>query len=180
MPFDETKRKRPYSRRASPEFRPRIGKLVRKACELLSSGTCKTISDTARHLGCSREHLSNSLTKPHVKAYLARNATWKTLLAVERAAQVKIDLLDTASAAVRSDVASEILALNGIAPPKRNDVVQVTLANVSPGYVIKLDAPGEEPRDIAPEPSRRLVKHQGRSGWFGGDMSDDELIASLG
>src|SRR5204863_2522525 len=67
----------------------RVSALVKRACDLFSGGEAKSLTHAAELLGCSREHLSRSFGKPHVKTYLARRAGRKISLAVLRAATVK-------------------------------------------------------------------------------------------
>jgi hypothetical protein len=124
---------------------PRISRLVRDACDLILCGEVKTIQGAAERLNCSREHLSRSLAKDHVQIYLQREAKRKVSAAVARAAVVKTDLLEAMSEHVRSQVASEILAIGGIQAPKEPTTTNVNVG-VSVGYVIGLDsAPSASP-----------------------------------
>lgn len=117
----------------------RISRKVREACELLADGTAKTITGAAEQVGLTREHLSKQLKKEHVQTYLTREAKRRVSSAVLRAANVKVDLLEAESERVRSDVASELLAIQGIKAPSDKGGVSVNV-NVQPGYVIDLSS----------------------------------------
>jgi hypothetical protein len=113
----------------------RISTLVREACELLASDQCRTITDAAKTLKCSREHLSKQLSKPHVQDYLAQAAKREISSHIYRAARVKTALLNAESEKVRSEVASEIMGIGGIAAPKAGHQTNVNVA-VSAGYIV--------------------------------------------
>jgi hypothetical protein len=132
--------------------KPRITALVREACELIATGQVKTITGAAEVLNCSREHLSKQLNRSHVQDYLAREAKRKISASVYRAAHVKIDLLDATSEKVRSEVASEIMAIGGIAAPK-NPGLTINNNVAVAGYVINLATKAEQQPaiDITPE-----------------------------
>jgi hypothetical protein len=129
----------------------RISPLVREACELLGSGQCKTITEAAKVLNCSREHLSISLSKPHVITYRKQRAEAKISGALERSVEVKLALLDAASEKVRSEVASEIMGIGGISAPKGGGITINNNIDNRAGYVIKLRAEDDSaPIDITP------------------------------
>lgn len=115
----------------------RISRLVREACDLIANGEVRSIQAAADRLQCSREHLSRQLGQDHVNAYLQLEAKRRISSAVVRASQVKLDLLDAVSEKVRSDVASELMAISGIQAPKQNNQTNVNVS-VSAGYVIDL------------------------------------------
>ena len=131
----------------------RVSKLVRQACDLLASGQAKSIKHASELLGCSREHLSRQFGKEHVQGYLARRAGRKISLAILRAAQVKVDLLDANSERVRDIAATDILAMGGLTVP-RADGPQVSInVGIRAGYVIDLsDGPEHPMRIVSPTP----------------------------
>jgi hypothetical protein len=140
---------------------PRITELVDRACRLVANGDAKGVTDCAEKLGCARTYLSRALGRSHVKKHLAEMASLDVSLALTYATRVKIQLLAASSEAVRSDVASEIMAINGIAPP-RGGGITINNTNVQQaGYVINLSEPGDEighqpVRLLEAEPEERL------------------------
>ena len=125
----------------------RISKLVRDACDLMELGKVRTWTEAAEQLNCSRAHLSRQINKEHVKAYLQQTAKQKLSHAIGRAARVKMDLLEAVSEKVRSEVASELLAMGGIQAPKQGNNTNVSVS-VSAGYIVRLDGVQAEPPTI--------------------------------
>jgi hypothetical protein len=113
---------------------------VRRAAELLESGEAKSVAEAARQLECSRGYLSRHLNRPDVLAKLKSEARLEIAHSLTRAVRTKISMLDSASDHVKSEAASEIMALNGIQAPRAPTMaVQVNNFGAdSPGYVIRL------------------------------------------
>lgn len=130
---------------AEPKKR-RISKKLRKALDLLASVEGIEKQAAAHEAGITPEHLSRSLNKDHVQAYLTRKAKRHLTLAVLRASNVKVDLLAAESERVRSDVASEVLALQGIKPVE--DKRASVNINITPGYVINLSQAGDQAKVV--------------------------------
>lgn len=119
---------------------------VIQAADLIARGECRTVASAAEMLRINRIWLEKQFKRDSVKAYLVRSAQHKLAAAVGRAAAVKVELLDCDSAKVRNEVASEILALHGIAAAKAGG--QSLNVSVTAGYVIKLDGSQPEPPTI--------------------------------
>ena len=80
---------------------------------------------------------------------------------------VKLELLSAVSEKVQSEVATEILAMNGIGVPRAGQQTSVNVS-VSAGYVINLSpdgSKGAEPKTIDAEPvlseHERLIRDLG-------------------
>ena len=142
----QTSRKRQLGPRNALDVpkRRRISPLIIEALELLASGQARTQKDAAEMVNCSPEHLCKQLAKDHVKDYLTRAARTKVRGAVLRAAYVKVGLLECESANVRNDVASDILAMEGIAPPTKGHGANISV-NVQAGYIINLSGEQQAP-----------------------------------
>lgn len=140
---------------SKPTDKPKKHRLTPRlieALDLLATGEAKTQKEAAQAVGMAPEHLSRQLAKDHVQDYLARAAKRKISSAILRAAHVKTDLLSSESDKVRNDVASDILAIGGIAPPSGKAGGGLTIHNHGPaGYVIDLSDPGKPAIDITPE-----------------------------
>jgi len=127
--------------------RRRISPKVIEAIELLSTGEARMQKDAARMVGLSAEHLCRQLNKDHVKDYLALAAKRKVSSAVYRAAHVKVELLDCDNSKVRNDVASDILAIGGIAPPRDGRGTSVSV-HVQAGYIVDWRPDLEPPKPV--------------------------------
>ena len=134
----------PRDKAAKPVKLRRISRRIREACDLIVSGSARTITEAARIANISREHLSRELSKPHV-AELLRTKTCRALaMGIGRAGAVRLELLDHAqSEHVRNAVSTEVLALAGIAPPKDPQVSVNVGVEVRAGWVLDLRAPSE-------------------------------------
>src|SRR3989304_4138476 len=78
---------------------PRISSRIRTACDLLSSGACRTIKAAAARANLSREHLSRSLRKNHVRAYIEEKTRSELAIATLRAVARLNELGDAKSEA---------------------------------------------------------------------------------
>lgn len=113
---------------------------------MLIEGHANNITEAAKLIGCTREHLSKMLSKPHVEDYFAREKKRKLFGAVTtaRAAHVFTTLLDCENAKVRQDVADRLLTADGTMPNAKGAQTTNVNVGVSVGYVIKLkDRHGE-------------------------------------
>lgn len=121
----------------------RITPLVRAACELLIDGQASSITDAAKQLNCSREHLNKMLRRPHVEDYFEREKKRRVLGPVTsaRAAHVFASLLDAQSEKVQLEVADRILTAAGTLPNARGAQTTNVNVGVSVGYVIDLTEP---------------------------------------
>jgi len=161
--------RKPGPRRASDVPRiPRLTALVKQACEVLIEGHAKTVSDAAKLIGCSREHLYHMFKKPHVEAYFARERERKVRgpVATSRAASVYIGLLDSPSEKVKMDVSERILMEAGTLSRNTGRGANISV-NVHAGHIItsdedrkallgmNVDGPGYVV-DLSPKP-RQLV-----------------------
>lgn len=118
----------------------RIPKRIRHACELLASGECRTIKAAAERVGMTREHVSKMLGRPHVQAFLERDARRTIAMGRMRASNRVLELLDAASEHVSLDAAKHVLAIGGIAPPTSSGISVNINNNIAAGYVIDLGA----------------------------------------
>lgn len=129
----------------------RITPLVREACNVLIDGQAKTITEAAQLVGCSREHLSIMLRKPHVEDYLARERKRRVLgpVTTTRAAHVFASLLDSESDKIKLEASDRILTADGVLPNAKGGGTRVGVnVAVTAGYVIKLRGKVED--DDAP------------------------------
>jgi hypothetical protein len=90
----------------------RISAKVRRAVDLMVSGECRKICDTAEKVGLARESLSRALSTPHIAEYLRQ----QTARRLARAGAVKGELLDSDNELVRDRASTFVLGLAGIAP----------------------------------------------------------------
>jgi DNA-binding phage protein len=114
----------------------RITKKVRAAIDLLVSGDCKKVNETAEKVGLARESLSRALSKPHIAEFLRQKVMRSLALASARAGAVKQELLDCDNAMVRDRASTFVLGLAGIQPDTAPSV-NVNI-EMKAGYVIDL------------------------------------------
>jgi hypothetical protein len=121
----------------------RITDKVRRAIDLMVSGSCKKICDAAEKVGLAPESLSRALNKPHVAEHLRQKVMRHLAIAAARAGATKTELLDSDSEIVRDRASSFVLGLSGI-PPATTPSVNVNI-EVKAGYVIDLS---DDPRPL--------------------------------
>jgi hypothetical protein len=127
----------PDGQLASEELKKqRIPKRIVRACELLASGECKTITAAAERVGVTREWLSRLLQRSHVQVFIARKSRENIQRGVLRASNRIIELLDASSEHVSLDASKHILAIEGI-KPSQDAQVSVNI-DIKAGYVIDL------------------------------------------
>src|ERR1039458_6518497 len=114
----------------------RISKKVRRAIDLMVTGDCKQIKETAAKVGLARESLSRALSTPHVAEHLRQKVLRHRAIHAARAGATKTELLDSASEIVRDRASSFVLGLAGI-QPAANPSVNLNI-EVKAGYVIDL------------------------------------------
>jgi hypothetical protein len=118
---------------------PRIPANIKRACELLASGECKTVTAAAERVGVSREWLSKLLQRSHVQAFAARKAAETIQRGVFRAAGRFVELVDAESEHVAAKVSERLLEHGGILKAQHGGGVNISISNnISPGYVIDL------------------------------------------
>jgi hypothetical protein len=122
-----------------------IPKKIRIACDALTSGDVKSLTDAAEKAGLSREYLSRQLSVPHIAKYLRQKAARVVAIAAGRASGRLVELLDADSEHVSFDATKHTLGIAGIKPVEhsRLDVNITAFA----GYVIDLR---DDPIDITP------------------------------
>ena len=147
----------PLEKALAPPKRLKINEKVKLAIDLLASGEARHVQAAADALRCDRGWLATQLKKSHVRDYAIGIARGELSGALTRAARVKVELLssDETPAKVRSEIASEILALEGITASKRDTAVNV---NVQAGYIVRLDD-GAPPIELTAEPIEEDEKH---------------------
>jgi len=119
-----------------PVLARRISKKVRAAIEKMICGDCKKITDAARLVGLSREHLSRELNKPHIAAFMRQEVVRSLSVAAARAGATKVELLDSDNEIVRDRASTFVLGLADIAPATAPSL-SVNL-EIRAGYVIDL------------------------------------------
>lgn len=122
----------PAKRHADQRLSPRL----KQACDLLASGECRTIKAAAERVGLSREHLGRMLDRPHVQAFLTRDARKTIAMGIARASRRMVELVDASSEHVSLDAAKHVLAIEGIKPASDRQVA--VNVGLSVGYVIDL------------------------------------------
>jgi hypothetical protein len=115
---------------------PRISKPIRRACELLASGECKTIKAAAERVNVSREWLSRMLQRDHVRVFCERKSREILSHGMLRASSRMLELVDGPAAGTAYDAAKFTLAVNGIKPEP--DQVAGLSVHVSAGFVVDL------------------------------------------
>lgn len=121
--------------------RVRIPPRIAQAVRLLLSGECKTQKAAAARAGITASHLCESLTKPKIQAFIARETRRNIQHGAIRASARLVELVDAASEHVSLDASKHVLAIEGIRPPDQGQVsVNV---GVSVGYVIDLSGGGQ-------------------------------------
>jgi hypothetical protein len=133
---------------AEPVKALRITDKVRRAIDLMVSGECKQINETAEKVGLARESLSRALSKPHVAEHLRQQTARRLAIAAARAGATKVDLLDSSNEMARDRASTFVLGLAGIAPAATPSV-SLNL-EIRAGYVIDLtdDRPTSRPMRI--------------------------------
>jgi hypothetical protein len=126
----------------------RITSKVRRAIDLMVSGECKQINETAEKVGLARESLSRALNKPHIAEHLRQQTARRLAIAAARAGATKVDLLDSSNEMARERASTFVLGLAGIAPASTPSV-SLNL-EIRAGYVIDLSSqPGDGMRIVS-------------------------------
>lgn len=115
---------------------PRIPKRVRHACELIADGKVATITAAAERVGLSREHLSKTLSRPHVQAFIARKSRETIGTSILRASNRLVGLIDAKSEHVAAQVSERILTSEGILKTDQR-AISVNV-DVRAGFVLDL------------------------------------------
>lgn len=143
----------PSSKQPAKPKQRRISPAVKQALDLLFSGECKTQKAAAERVGISPEYLSRQLAQDHVNAYFRRKADREIRALLPSAVAVKAAILDKGSEKYQNEVASEIMAIGGIAAPKQPGLTINNNVAVA-GYVIGLQTKAERAAqaiDLTPE-----------------------------
>lgn len=126
-----------------PAKRERIPPRIAQAVKLLLTGECKTQKAAAERVGITPSHLCESLTKPKIQAFIARETRRNIQNGAIRASARLVELVDASSEHVSLDASKHVLAIEGIRPPDQGQVsVNV---GVSVGYVIDLSGQASNP-----------------------------------
>lgn len=130
-----------------PLKQPRVPPKIKRACELMASGECKTVTAAAERVGVSREWLSKMLQRSHIQAFVARKAAENIQRGVFRASARFVELIDAESEHVAAKVSERFLEQGGILRPQTGGTsVNVNINNnVTPGYVINLASDSSAP-----------------------------------
>jgi hypothetical protein len=144
---------------ATQADRPRrISTGIRRACDLLASGECKTVTAAAARVQMSREHLGRMLQQPHVRAFISRKSGQIIASASLRASTKLVELIDAESEHVAAQVSQRILTSEGIL---KSDQGGVTINNtVQAGYTIYLAEPTADAKVI--DGNATLLQHDGQ------------------
>ena len=143
MPPVAASRKNADATPSKPVKEPRIPKHIIRACELLASGECRTVTAAAERVGVTREWLSRLMQRSHIQAFIARKSRENIQRGMLRASHRVVELIDAASEHVSLDASKHVLAIEGIRPPDQGQVsVNV---GVSVGYVIDLSGNAGNP-----------------------------------
>jgi hypothetical protein len=127
----------------------RVPKSIRHAVRLILSGEVTTIKAAAERVGISREHLSKSLSMPHVGAFAARANRQNLAEASLRASTRLVELIDAKSEHVAAQVSERILTSEGILKSDQHAIA--VNVDVKAGFILDLR---EEPhRTIEHVPS---------------------------
>lgn len=118
---------------------------IREAIFLLGQKRTKTLAETARRVGITRERLSRALREPHIAAYAQQKAAGTIAIAALRAASREVELLDARSEHVSHEASKFVLGVAGIKPASETNV-NLNL-EIRAGYVIDLGSP-EKPMKI--------------------------------
>jgi hypothetical protein len=134
----------------------RISKKIRAAIDAMVAGEAKTITEAAAVAGCSREHLSRELGKPHVNELLRGKVLRNLALASARAGDTKVKLLDSPNELVRDRASSFILGLAGISPEAAPTAPRTGL--VAGLQIVIVDRSGAE--TVAAGPQSVTIDHE--------------------
>ena len=132
---------------AKPRKERKISKRLRQAVELLETGRARTQRQAAEQAGLSEEHLSRSLRKPQIQAFIARRRSENIARAALRASARMGDLLDSQSDHVALHASRLLLETSG--DLKTGDRgVNVNIHNgISVGYVLDLTPREHQPAE---------------------------------
>jgi hypothetical protein len=144
----------------------RITNKVRRAIDLMVSGECKQINETAEKVGLARESLSRALNKPHIAEHLRQQTARRLAIAAARAGATKVDLLDSSNEMARDRASTFVLGLAGIAPAA-SPSVNINI-EAKAGFVIDISEPGE------PGDGMRIVSSSVRPATVDHDEDGDE------
>ena len=114
----------------------RIPEKTRRAIELLATGKCKTQTEAAVAVGTTREALCRNLAKPHILELMRQRAMRTIAMAAGRAAEVKVELLDSGDSMVRDRSSTFVLGVASIAPASTPSLA--VNIEIKAGYVIDL------------------------------------------
>jgi hypothetical protein len=124
----------------------RIPKNIVRACELLASGECKTVTAAAQRVGVTREWLSRLLQRSHVQVFIERKSRENLHRGMLRASNRVLELVDAESEHVSLDASKHVLAIAGI-KPTADAQVSVNI-DIKAGYVIDLTGAGPPMKTI--------------------------------
>jgi hypothetical protein len=141
----------------------RISRRLRHALDLLASGDMRNIKDAADKAGLCREHLSRSMRKSHIQAFIAQRTREILTRAQLRASRRLEELIDSDSANVSLHATVQTLRMNGHMPQEGTNVL-INNSN-SVGYQLILRGePGELSEGISAKPNEITTTYQDVSG----------------
>jgi hypothetical protein len=130
----------------------RITNKVRRAVDLMVSGSCKKICEAADRVGLAPETLFRALNKAARRRILRQRVLRHLAIAAARAGAVKGELLDSDNEMVRDRASTFVLGLADIAPASAPSL-SVNL-EIKAGYVTDLSDPPPDTRDF------RVIPHE--------------------
>jgi hypothetical protein len=135
-----------------------ISKTIRIACEAITSGEVKTITDAAAKAGVTREYLSRELSKPHIAEFLRQKAARVVAIAAGRASARVTELVDAASEHVSFDASKHVLGIAGI-KPVADPNVNLNFEFKPVGWVIDLSPDDGDRRIVDVTPAKPAGEH---------------------
>lgn len=119
-----------------PDKPKRIPKAIIRACELLATGECKTITAAATRVGITREWLGKMLSRSHVQVFMARKCRETIGAGTLRASTRLVELIDANSEHVAAQVSERILTSEGILKSDQRSIA--VNVDVRAGFVLDL------------------------------------------
>lgn len=119
----------------------RISAPVMRAIVLLTDGTTKTLTETAKQVGMTREGLSKALQRPSVQEALRKRIVSVLGAGAAAASARLIELLSSDNGMVGFQSSKLLLALSGFQPAQRGGV-SVNIHGGT-GFVVDLREPNE-------------------------------------
>lgn len=165
---------------ARSERPKRISAKIQAAIDAMVHGDVGTITAAAEKAGCSREHLSRELSKPHVAKVLQERTMRNLAISAAKAGATKVKLLDSPNELVRDRASSFILGVSGISP--ENAPAAPGSQRALPGLQIVVMMDSGQQRVVAgpngsmePRLNEYEPAHLENHAFIGAELADDEL-----